>query len=122
MRSGQAAQPRKICYCEMIFMNEHENNGRKLFGTDGIRGRANHYPMTPELALKLGKATAIFFKRKDIHPRIVVGKDTRISGYMLETAMTSGLVSMGATVFLVGPLPTPAISHLTRSLNVDAGI
>src|SRR3989344_3342245 len=95
---------------------------RKLFGTDGIRGKANKFPMTTELALKLGKATAIYFKRKDAHPKIVIGKDTRVSGYMLETAMTSGLVAMGATVYLVGPLPTPAISHLTRSLNADAGI
>ncbi len=97
-------------------------NGRRLFGTDGMRGKANHFPMTPELALKLGKATAIFFRKKFRNPKIVIGKDTRLSGYMLETALTSGLVSMGANVLLVGPMPTPAISHLTRSLNADAGI
>lgn len=95
---------------------------RKIFGTDGIRGRANHYPMTPELSLKLGKAVAIYFKRKKAEPKVVIGKDTRVSGYMIETALTSGLVSMGATVFLVGPMPTPAVSFLTRSLNADAGI
>lgn len=94
---------------------------RKLFGTDGIRGKANEFPMTPELALKLGKAIAINFANGNA-PKVVIGKDTRLSGYMLETALTSGLVSMGTQVFLVGPMPTPAISHLTRSLNADAGI
>ncbi|MEK6957914.1 MAG: phosphoglucosamine mutase [archaeon] len=95
---------------------------KQLFGTDGIRGKANQYPMTPELALKLGKAVAIRFATGESRPRIVIGKDTRLSGYMLETALTSGLVAMGADVLLVGPMPTPAISHLTRSLNADAGI
>lgn len=94
---------------------------RKLFGTDGIRGKANKYPMTPEVMLSLGKAIAQYFSNGDT-PKIIIGKDTRISGYMLETALTSGLVSMGATVLLVGPVPTPAISHLTRSFNADAGI
>jgi len=100
----------------VILMSE-----RKLFGTDGIRGKANEYPMTPELALKLGKATAKYFGN-GFSPKIVIGKDTRLSGYMLETALTSGLVSMGATVFLVGPMPTPAIAKLTVSLAADAGI
>ena len=95
---------------------------RELFGTDGIRGKANEFPMTPELCMKLGKAIALSFRNGKPSPKIVIGKDTRISGYMLETALTSGLVSMGATVLLVGPMPTPAISHLTRSLNADAGI
>src|SRR3989339_780693 len=95
---------------------------RRLFGTDGIRGKANVYPMTPELALKLGKAIALHFEHKGIAPKVVIGKDTRISGYMLETALTSGLVSMGATVLLVGPLPTPAISFLTRAFEANAGI
>jgi len=78
--------------------------------------------MTPELALKLGKAIALHFEHKGIAPKVVIGKDTRISGYMLETALTSGLVSMGATVLLVGPLPTPAISFLTRAFEANAGI
>lgn len=95
---------------------------RILFGTDGIRGKANKYPMTSELAMKLGKAVAIHFREKESSPKIIIGKDTRISGYMLETALTSGLVAMGATVLLAGPMPTPAISHLARSLNADAGI
>lgn len=95
----------------------------RLFGTDGIRGRANEYPMTPEVMLQVGKATAQHLKnRNHAHPRLVLGKDTRISGYMLETALTSGLVSYGANVLLVGPLPTPAVAHLTKSLNCDAGI
>lgn len=95
---------------------------RKLFGTDGIRGKANRYPMTPEMALKLGKAIALHFERKGIPPKAVIGKDTRISGYMLETALTSGLVSMGAEVLLVGPMPTPAVSFLVKELAAVSGI
>jgi len=94
---------------------------KKLFGTDGIRGKANIFPMTPEVALALGKAVAKHFSTGQRH-KVVIGKDTRLSGYMLETALTSGLVSMGVDVMLVGPMPTPAIAHLTRSLNADAGI
>jgi phosphoglucosamine mutase len=96
----------------------------KVFGTDGIRGKANTYPMTPEMALRVGKAVALYFQKKNSREkhRIVIGKDTRLSGYMLETALTSGIVSMGVDVFLVGPMPTPAISHLTKSMNCDAGI
>ncbi|MFH1234890.1 MAG: phosphoglucosamine mutase [Candidatus Diapherotrites archaeon] len=96
----------------------------KVFGTDGIRGKANTYPMTPEMALRVGKAVALYFQKKNSREkhRLVIGKDTRLSGYMLETALTSGIVSMGADVFLVGPMPTPAISHLTKSMNCDAGI
>ncbi len=96
---------------------------RKLFGTDGIRGQANRHPVNAELALRLGKALG---KRLNAHgygsARAVIGKDTRLSGYMLETAITSGLVSSGCDVFLVGPVPTPAVAHLTRSLAADAGI
>jgi phosphoglucosamine mutase len=94
---------------------------RKIFGTDGIRGVANQYPMTPEMALSLGKAIAQFFKKKNGQTvKVVIGKDTRLSGYMLESALQSGLVSMGARVLLVGPMPTPAIAHLTKSLNANA--
>ena len=96
---------------------------QKLFGTDGIRGQANRYPVNAELALKLGKALG---KRLRAHgygsARAVIGKDTRLSGYMLETAITSGLVSAGCDVFLVGPVPTPAVAHLTRSLAADVGL
>jgi phosphoglucosamine mutase len=96
---------------------------RTLFGTDGVRGKANTYPITAEIALKLGKAAAIVLRNKDNKkPVFLIGKDTRLSGYMLENALTSGLTSMGADVFLVGPMPTPAIAHLTRSFAADAGI
>ena len=94
---------------------------RKLFGTDGIRGVANVYPMTGELMLKLGRAVAFTIKRGSHRHRVVIGKDTRVSGYMLETALASGLCSMGVDVLLCGPLPTPAISQLTVSMRADAG-
>jgi len=94
---------------------------KKLFGTDGIRGKANHYPMTSEIAMRIGKAVAKIFRNNGKHS-IVIGKDTRLSGYMFETALTSGIVSMGVDVFLVGPMPTPAIAKLTTSLSADAGI
>src|SRR3989344_9417352 len=95
---------------------------RELFGTDGVRGKANHYPMTPEVVLRLGKAIALHFEKKGAVPKVVIGKDTRLSGYMLETALTSGLVSMGATVYLVGPIPTPAVSFITRPTDATIGI
>ena len=94
---------------------------RKLFGTDGIRGTANVYPMTGELMLQLGRAVAHQIKRGNHRHRVVIGKDTRLSGYMLETALASGLCSMGVDVLLCGPLPTPAISNLTVSMRADAG-
>lgn len=96
----------------------------KLFGTDGIRGVANIFPMTPEMVLNVGKAVAHVFKEKSgkTKPKFVIGKDTRLSGYMLENAITSGILSVGADVLLVGSMPTPAIAHLTKSLNADAGI
>jgi len=95
---------------------------RRLFGTDGIRGVANVPPMTSEMALKLGRALAHVAKRSQHRHRILIGKDTRLSGYMLETALASGICSMGVDVLLVGPLPTPAIAFLTRSLRADAGV
>ena len=94
---------------------------RKLFGTDGIRGVANVYPMTGELMLQLGRSLAYLIKRGNHRHRVVIGKDTRVSGYMLETALASGLCSMGVDVLLCGPLPTPAISQLTVSMRADAG-
>ena len=96
---------------------------RTLFGTDGVRGKANAYPINPETVLQLGKALARVFKASGHgSQRAVIGKDTRLSGYMLETALTSGLVSMGMDVYLVGPLPTPAVAHLTRSMVAGCGI
>jgi len=95
---------------------------RKLFGTDGIRGVANMDPMTGELAMQLGRAIAHIFKEVAGKHRIVVGKDTRLSGYMLETALASGICSMGADVWLVGPLPTPGIAFITTSMRANAGV
>lgn len=95
----------------------------KLFGTDGIRGKANEYPITPEIALRIGQAISRVLRSSGAnHNRVIIGKDTRISGYMLETALTSGLVSSGMDVFLVGPMPTPAVAHLTKTMGCGAGI
>src|SRR5512140_3104610 len=94
----------------------------KLFGTDGIRGVANVFPMTTDLAMKVGFSTAYFFKSAHRRPKIIIGKDTRLSGYMIETAITSGICSMGVDVLLVGPLPTPGIAFITASMRADAGI
>jgi phosphoglucosamine mutase len=95
----------------------------KLFGTDGVRGQANSWPMTPDVALRLGAAAGRFFRRdgSDGH-RVVIGKDTRLSGYMLENALTAGLTSTGMNVLLLGPCPTPAVGFLTRSMRADVGV
>ena len=95
---------------------------RKLFGTDGVRGVANADPMTGEVAMLIGRAIAHLFREETGRHRIVVGKDTRLSGYMLETAIASGICSMGADVMLVGPLPTPGISFITTSMRANAGV
>ena len=94
----------------------------RLFGTDGVRGVANQEPMTPETVVKLGRAAAHVLRGTTGRPAIVIGKDTRLTGYMLETALTAGITSMGADVLLVGPLPTPGIAFVTRSLRAEAGI
>ncbi|CBE68620.1 MAG: phosphoglucosamine mutase [Candidatus Methylomirabilis oxygeniifera] len=95
---------------------------RQLFGTDGIRGVANREPMTPETMVKVGRAAAHLLRGATERPTIVIGKDTRLTGYMLETALTAGITSMGVDVLLVGPLPTPGIAFITRSLRADAGV
>jgi phosphoglucosamine mutase len=95
---------------------------RRLFGTDGIRGTANTAPMTAEIALKLGQAAGLLFTRGDHRHRVIIGKDTRLSGYMLEPALTAGFIGAGMNVTLAGPLPTPAIAMLTRSLRLDLGV
>ncbi len=92
------------------------------FGTDGIRGTANRHPMTPEIALKVGMAAGASFRRGNHRHRIVIGKDTRLSGYMIESALTSGFTAVGMDVFLLGPMPTPAVAMLTRSLRADLGV
>ncbi len=102
----------------------------KLFGTDGVRGKANIEPVTAETALKLGRAAAHVFRNQNVVPaergsarhKILIGKDTRLSGYMLETALTSGILSMGVDVLLVGPLPTPGVAYIARSLRADAAV
>ena len=96
---------------------------RKIFGTDGIRGTANSWPVTPEMAMRVGMAAATYFRRSD--PRrhlVVIGKDTRLSGYMLEPALTAGFTAKGMDVVLFGPLPTPGVAMLTRSLRADLGV
>ena len=94
----------------------------KLFGTDGIRGVANQYPITPDMVAQIGQATAYILKKREHRSRIVIGKDTRLSGYMIESALVSGICSMGTDVILIGPVPTPGIAFLTINLNADAGI
>jgi phosphoglucosamine mutase len=94
----------------------------RLFGTDGIRGVANHHPMTAEMALKIGRAAGYIFQREDRPHMILIGKDTRRSGYMIENALTAGFTSMGINVLLVGPLPTPGVSYIMRSLRCDAAV
>ncbi|MBI2236421.1 MAG: phosphoglucosamine mutase, partial [Magnetospirillum sp.] len=95
---------------------------RKLFGTDGIRGTANVEPMTAETALKLGMAAGRHFTRGSHRHMVVIGKDTRLSGYLVEPALTAGFISVGMDVVLLGPLPTPAVAMLTRSLRADLGV
>ncbi|MBB5223734.1 phosphoglucosamine mutase [Amaricoccus macauensis] len=95
---------------------------RKLFGTDGVRGRANDAPMTPDTALRLGQAAGRYFTNGGHAHRVLIGKDTRRSGYMLETALTAGFTSVGMNVFLVGPVPTPAVGMLARSMRADLGV
>ena len=96
--------------------------GKRLFGTDGIRGVANTYPMTAEMALRVGRAAGYIFQKEDRPHTILIGKDTRQSGYMFENALTAGLCSMGVHVLLVGPLPTPGVSYIMRSLRADGAI
>jgi phosphoglucosamine mutase len=109
-------------------INPNMSSPRKIFGTDGVRGTANIEPVTAETVLKLGRAAAHVFKNLETHSRgrgkhkIVIGKDTRLSGYMLENAISSGILSMGVDVLFIGPLPTPGVAYVTRSLRADAGI
>src|SRR4051795_3937210 len=95
--------------------------GRKYFGTDGIRGRANGV-ITPELALKVGQAVGLIFQNGDHRHRVLIGKDTRLSGYMIENALTAGFTAVGMDVLLTGPIPTPGVAMLTRSMRADLGV
>src|SRR5262245_22296123 len=96
--------------------------GRKYFGTDGIRGKANNGTLTAELALKVGQAAGLLFQRGEHRHRVLIGKDTRLSGYMLENALVAGFTSVGMDVLLTGPIPTPAVAMLTRSMRADLGV
>src|ERR1700749_453731 len=95
---------------------------RKDFGTDGIRGRTNSPALTPEVAMKVGMAAGRIFTRGEHRHRVVIGKDTRLSGYMIESALVSGFTAVGMDVFQFGPLPSPAVAMLTRSLRADMGV
>ena len=95
---------------------------RRYFGTDGIRGRANKFPMTAEVAMKVGMAAGLSFQNGSHRHRVVLGKDTRLSGYMIENALVSGFCAAGMDVFLLGPIPTPAVAMLVRSLRADIGV
>ncbi|MCL2122440.1 MAG: phosphoglucosamine mutase, partial [Clostridiales bacterium] len=94
----------------------------RLFGTDGIRGEANRYPMDAEIAFRIGQAVVYAMKKKHSRPRIIIGKDTRISGYMIESSIEAGITSMGGDAYLVRVLPTPGIAFITTSMRADAGI
>jgi phosphoglucosamine mutase len=96
--------------------------GRKYFGTDGVRGLANSHPMTAEMALRLGAAAGRYFRKDQKSHRVVIGKDTRRSSYMIEAALTAGFASTGMEVFLLGPVPTPAVGMLARSMRADVGV
>src|SRR5687768_10706857 len=95
---------------------------RKYFGTDGIRGKANNGILNAELAMKVGMAAGLLFQRGEHRHRVLIGKDTRLSGYLIENALTAGFLSVGLDVFLVGPMPTPAVAMLTRSMRADLGV
>ena len=111
-RAGCSVNPTLVALCE-------SNMSNTFFGTDGIRSSANAFPMTSELALKVGRAAGTLFTNDSYRPRVVIGKDTRLSGYMIETALVSGFTAVGTDVFLLGPTPTPAVAMLTRSLRAS---
>ena len=95
---------------------------RQIFGTDGVRGKANTYPMTVEMAVALGRSAGKVFREVNEKPRVVIGKDTRLSCYVIENALISGLCSMGVDTLMVGPIPTPAVAFITRAYRADSGI
>ena len=101
---------------------KHHRQSSPIFGTDGVRGKANIYPMSPDLVLRLGQAIGYYFRRQTSSPRILIGKDTRLSGYMLEQSLCAGILSVGADALFLGPLPTPGIAYMTRGMRASAGI
>ncbi len=113
---------RAMCRPRRIRIRKHKTMTRTYFGTDGIRGQANSEPMTAEVALKVGMAAGLQFKNGGHRHQVVIAKDTRLSGYLLEPALTAGFISVGMDVLLLGPLPTPAVAMLTRSMRADLGV
>src|SRR5215475_7198064 len=107
---------------EEVGLERERGMTERYFGTDGIRGLANHPPMTSEVALKVGMAAGKYITDGTHRHRVVIGKDTRLSGYMIESALMSGFTAVGMDVFLLGPMPTPAVAMLTRSLRADLGV
>ena len=126
MRFGDPTARHEACSGKHNELVERQNTGtrmsRRYFGTDGIRGLANSHPMTSEVAMKVGMAAGKLFSNGSHRHRVVIGKDTRLSGYMIESAMMSGFTAVGMDVFLLGPMPTPAVAMLTRSLRADLGV
>src|SRR5215217_6275396 len=110
------------CFIHPPQEQQGQSMTRKFFGTDGIRGRSNEHPMTAEMAQRVGQAAGAHFQRGDHRHRVVIGKDTRLSGYMMETALISGFTSVGMDVVMVGPVPTPAVAMLARSMRADLGV
>lgn len=126
-KTGRSSKPNGASEVDMARVDAEAAPGtrsaaRRLFGTDGIRGTANEHPITPEIALRVGNAIAWWASRGGRPARIVIGKDTRLSGYMLETAIAAGVCAQGGRVMLTGPLPTPAIAHIVQSMRADAGV
>src|SRR6056297_1082477 len=112
-----------MLHCRQAVGQRNVDMGQKtLFGTDGVRGKANSWPMTAEVAMRLAAAAGRYFRRDQQEHRVVIGKDTRLSGYMIENALTAGFTSTGMNVFLLGPVPTPAIGYLTHSMRADVGV
>jgi hypothetical protein len=122
VKMAEAIASARAASTTMAILMAELSSERRLFGTDGIRGVANQHPMTAEMALALGRSVAEHFRQRGKRCRIVIGKDTRLSGYMFESALEAGIVSAGADVMLVGPLPTPAIAFITSSMRADAGV
>src|ERR671931_72548 len=110
-----------VSFSDLSVRGEETQMARRYFGTDGIRRRANGV-ITPELALRVGQAAGVVFRRGEHRHRVLIGKDTRLSGYMIETAMVAGFTSVGMDVLLTGPIPTPAVAMLTRSMRADLGV
>src|ERR1700759_1956836 len=122
MHSSASPTPWILCRGTERGDGRRMSKTRRLFGTDGIRGKANAEPMTAGIALRLGQAAGLLFTRGDHRHRVVIGKDNRLSGYMMEPVLTAGFIGAGMDVTLLGPLPTPAVAMLTRSLRADLGV